>query len=79
LKIDNAFFISKWRNPNYYEYYTWDDNYIYLRYDSTWPSSQYKCNGQGTSYTLSDGRWLKRNMEVGEKIESQNNQVKVYD
>lgn len=79
LKIGNALFISKWRNPNTYEYYTWDDNYIYLRYDSSWPTSQYKCNGQGTSYTLSDGRWLKRNMEVGEKVESQNNQVRVYD
>jgi hypothetical protein len=58
----------KWRQPSLHEDYTWDSNYIYLRYDSTWGNH----NGATSYEFLTDpgkgGKWMKRSMSVGESI-----------
>jgi len=65
---NNGIFLEKWRDPTQRVYYAYDNNYIYLKYDSTgvWP------------YSFSDGRWLKRYMNVGDIINANSNQLKYY-
>lgn len=56
------------KNTNIYEYHTWDDNYIYLKQDNSvgdFPIG----GGIANSYRLYPGIWMKRKMQVGEKID----------
>jgi len=64
----NNIFLEKWRDPTQRLHYTYDDNYIYLKYDSTglYP------------YSFSDGRWLKKIMNVGDRIDVNSNNLKYY-
>lgn len=59
-------------SPLFYELHTWDDQYIYLKEDRTLLAVP--------SMTFSDGRWMKRQMNVGETIEVGNsNLLQLYD
>jgi len=59
----------KFGDPNNYEHYTWDANYIYLRQDG-WP----------TPYTLSQVKWLKNGTICkGDILSSSTNQITDYD
>lgn len=66
--IGNAVLRVKWRNPQLHEYYTWDTDYIYLRYDNTWGNHNGATSYEFTEYPGKGGRWLKRQMAVGESI-----------
>jgi hypothetical protein len=59
---------EKWRNPDQRIYYTYDNDYIYMKYDST---GKYP-------YSFSDGKWLKRYMNVGDIINVTTNDLKYY-
>ncbi len=70
--IGNSVFRIKFDDSARYEYYTWDDEYLYLRYDHTWGEGP----GGATSYEFTEvpgkgGRWMKRSMQVGESISVQ--------
>ncbi|MBU3935180.1 hypothetical protein KJ909_00750 [Patescibacteria group bacterium] len=74
---NNNLIINKWgKQPTVYEHFTWDDNFIYLKYDSSWGNSG--CGGEGTSYAMSQSFWAKRKMKIGESIESVNNLLTAY-
>jgi len=64
----NGIFLEKWRDPSQRIYYTYDNDYIYMKYDSTglFP------------YSFSDGKWLKRYMNVGDIINVTTNYLKYY-
>lgn len=69
----NAKLVVKWRLPQSYEYYTWDNEFIYLRYDSTCCGSNPPGANVPDSYSFNEvagkgGRWLKRSMQVGESL-----------
>jgi len=80
LVIGNNLFKVKWREPKAYERYTWDNDYIYLRFDGTWGKSNdpYRCNGQSEQYSFTNGIFAKVNMRVGEIISVRDNQVVMY-
>ena len=81
FKLGQGFFKAKWRSPQYYEYYTWDDNYIYLKYDSTWGEDNYfSCasGGKGTNYSFTNGKWAKRQMKIGETLVVADNDILIY-
>jgi len=67
--IGNAVLRVKWHSPRAHEYYTWDNDYIYLRYDSTWGYDPiYHPNANSYEFTGVSGkgaRWMKRQMSVG--------------
>lgn len=67
--MGNAVVRVKWRTPTAHEYYTWDSNYIYLRYDSTWGFDPvYHPNANSYEFTQVAGkgaRWMARQMTVG--------------
>ena len=65
---NNGIFLEKWRNPDQRIYYTYDNDYIYMKYDST---GKYP-------YSFSDGKWLKRYMNVGDIINVTTNDLKYY-
>lgn len=71
-KNGNAVYYVKWAAENY-EYYTWDDNYIYLREDHSGAPVQ--------PYTFAPGIWMKRYMSVGERLTflSGENTIQFYD
>ena len=59
----------KFNDPKKYELFTYDSNYIYLRYDNTWNTQP----SGATSYSYEEvpnkgGRWLKRDMAVGDSF-----------
>ncbi len=56
-------YLEKWRDPSQVIKYTYDSNYIYLKEDST---AQYP-------YSFTNGKWLKRFMNIGEQINVTNN------
>lgn len=67
--IGNAIVRVKFRTAQFHEYYKYDQNWIYLFYDSSWgvqPSgaSSYELNFNGGK----GGRWMKRWMTVGESV-----------
>jgi hypothetical protein len=55
----NAVYYVKWSDKNY-EYYTWDNAYIYLKEDHS--------SAPNLPYTFTPGKWMKRFMRVGESI-----------
>jgi hypothetical protein len=65
---NNGIFLEKWRDRGQRIYYTYDNNYIYMKYDST---GEYP-------YSFSDGKWLKRYMNVGETINVTINNLQYY-
>lgn len=65
----NTYFV-KW-DAGSYETYSWDNNYIYLKEDHSGAPNP-------GSYTFSDGRWLKRSMQVGETIQATNNSQQTF-
>lgn len=78
--IGNSVFRIKWGDPQSHEYFTWDDQYIYLRYDNTWGEDS--AHAGATSYEFAEvpgmgGRWMKRKMRVGEviNVDSANAQI----
>lgn len=60
----------KWASDSF-EIYNWDDEYIYLKED-------HSGSPVPGSYTYSDGRWLKRQMKVGESIIVNDNKIQYY-
>lgn len=65
--------------PSRYEVYSWDEKYIYLKYDSSWGQNAYRCKGKGSTYGLISGKWAKINTSIGETTTDANNQIVVYD
>lgn len=64
----NDIYLEKYRDPTQVVRYSYDNNYIYLKEDSS---------GQHP-YSFSSGRWLKRFMQVGEVIDESNNIITEY-
>jgi len=60
----NISYYVKW-DPGAYEIHTWDDQYIYLREDHSWQYDK--------GYAFRSGRWMKRNMNIGEVITESDN------
>ena len=77
FKIGNNLLVSK-SMPEIYEHLSWDNEYIYLNYDSSLPASYYECDGKGTSYGFTNGKWAKRKMRVGEQIIANDNNIVYY-
>lgn len=63
----NKLYYLKW-DSTAFEIYKWDDNYIYLLEDY----------GANPHYTFSPGYWLKRQMQIGDTINSANNYITNY-
>lgn len=63
-------YFVKW-DASSYETYSWDNNYIYLKEDHSGAPNP-------GSYIFSDGRWLKRSMQVGETIQATNNSHQTF-
>ena len=63
--IGNAVLRVKWRGPQLHEYYTWDTEYIYLRYDNTWGDHDGATSYEFTELPGKGGRWMRRQMTVG--------------
>lgn len=80
-EIDNTkkrAYYSKWAEAgdlagysSKFELFTWDDTNVYLREDHSGSPVPY--------YSFSPGSWIKRKMQIGEKITTANNQIQVYD
>lgn len=73
--IGNAVLRVKFRSATFHEYYLYDANYIYLFYDASWGNQ-----GGATSYEFLftpglGGKWMKREMWVGESIHVPNAQA----
>lgn len=62
--VGNTSYYTKW-SADAYEVHTWDDNYIYLNEDRSWKKDE--------SYAFSPGKWMKRQMTIGESIIESNN------
>jgi len=60
----------KWAIDSY-ETYTYDDNYIYLKEDHSGSPNP-------GSYTFSDGKWMKRAMQVGDQINLSGNIIQNF-
>jgi hypothetical protein len=67
----NASYYVKW-HPNAYEYYSWDDDYIYLREDRSWTDAA--DGNRPKPHAFDPGLWMKRRMRVGEEIDMGANQ-----
>jgi hypothetical protein len=68
----NAAYYVKW-HPNAYEYYSWDDEYIYLKEDRSW--SDAADDNRVKPQAFAPGFWMKRRMRVGEEIDMGANQT----
>jgi len=64
----NAAFKIKWRQPKKHEYYTWDKDWIYLRYDNTWGTHDGATSYEFRTTPGYGGKWMKRSMYVGESF-----------
>lgn len=64
----NAVVRVKWRSPQHHEYYTYDDTWIYLRYDSSWSGPSGATSYEFTEVPGKGGRWMKRQMWVGDSF-----------
>lgn len=63
-----------------YEYRTWDNNYIYLKQDTSIGPGNIPANvSNAKSYRFEPGVWAKRFMNVGESVEMPANQLTWYD
>ena len=60
----------KWSNDSY-ETYSYDNNYIYLKEDHSGSPNP-------GSYTFSNGKWMKLNMQVGEQIDASDNHIQNF-
>ncbi|MBI4067078.1 hypothetical protein HY407_01740 [Candidatus Gottesmanbacteria bacterium] len=75
-----SLFSAKFNDPDSFEYYTWDDNFIYLKEDSsigvgnTPPGFE-----EARSYKFFPGIWMKRKMAVGKAIKVDPNNLTFYD
>lgn len=67
----NKLYNVKW-DPSVFETYTWDNNNIYLRED-------HNGSGDGKAYSFIPGLWLKREMNVGERVFNAQNMIERYD
>ena len=75
----SGFYIVKSDNSRYYEAFSYDDNYIYIVYDTTWATGagNVRCNDDGTDamavyYSATDDlgrRHFPRCMEVGKQYQ----------
>lgn len=63
-------YYTKWSTDSF-EMYTWDNEYIYLRED-------HSGSPVPGSYIFTPGRWLKRNMSIGESIDMSSNRMTSY-
>jgi Ig-like domain from next to BRCA1 gene len=73
LTVDgSAAYYVKW-HPNAYEYYSWDDDSIFLREDRSWTDAADENRPKPQSF--SPGLWMKRRMRVGEEIDMGQNVV----
>lgn len=70
----NKSYWVKWANDSF-EIHSWDNNFIYLSEDH---SNQDFGNG-AKAYSFSNGKWLKRQMKAGEKIDVTDNKIQWYD
>lgn len=66
----NASHYVKWDDKTF-EVHTWDENYIYLHEDHSGAPVNF--------YGLKPGIWLKRYMQIGEKITQQSNKIEWFD
>ncbi len=62
--VGNTSYYTKWSNLAY-EVHAWDDAYIYLKEDRSWKKDE--------SYAFSPGKWMKRQMKIGESINESTN------
>lgn len=62
--VGNAVIRVKWRQPQLHEYYTWDSQYIYLRYDSTWDGPEDFTSYEFTVDAGKGGKWMRRYWNV---------------
>lgn len=59
----------KW-DPNIFEVHKWDDSYIYLNEDHSGAPVNF--------YSFKPGIWMKRNMQIGEKITENDNKIEWF-
>lgn len=81
IATNNYYYDVKSINGESYEYRPYDANYLYLRRDrsvnGSWLAPTYPELKDAVSYTVGAGIWLKRQMQIGESIKT-NNEVKWY-
>lgn len=66
----NASYYVKWDDKTF-EVHTWDENYIYLHEDHSGAPVNF--------YGFKPGIWLKRYMQIGEKVTQQSNKIEWFD
>lgn len=66
--LGNAVLRVKFRVPTFHEYYLYDHDFIYLFYDASWGNNDGATSYEFTFIPGKGGKWMKRQMWVGESI-----------